>query len=233
MLKQLSEKKEYALPTKGASCKLLCVKGLDVNFWDTPEGKTIFDQLYALTRLGFVQEDSPVLWKDTENHIFGSEFLFVVSNNDQVISYAVLDFWKQETQSVLYLSGIMVHPQYQGTNVSSNTLRNALGQFNPDFIAARTQNPVMYESLARICKAVYPNHLGHSIPPEVKLIGEFTAKCKLRMKDYDPDSMVGKGIYGGCMYGKEPSSRDPLIEKWFKEMVSLKRGDAMIVVGAS
>jgi len=98
VLKQLSGTEEHHWQIKGIYYDVWFFRSLNKNFWETLEGKIIFEQLYILTQLGFAQKDSPTLRENTEDHILDGEFLCVVGRDDQIVCYAVLDLWEKETQ---------------------------------------------------------------------------------------------------------------------------------------
>lgn len=206
------------------------IKNSDKELWKSDEGKVLFLSLYALTRLGFRRDESPALEKDTRNHIEACENLYLVLDTDQIIAFAVFNHHVRDSSSILYLSGIMVTPKHQGQNISSALLKAVLVEFSPNYLVARTQNPVMYRSIARTCKVTYP--VFDSDPPcSVIEVGKFVALKMLKMKKYNPYLMVGQNAYSSCLYGVEPVCQNTPIEQWFKERVNLQRGDAMIVVG--
>lgn len=201
----------------------------DLQDWQQETGFVLIEKLYDLTRRGFIQDMSPSLWQDTKYHLETGEHLYLVCN-ESIVAYGVFNFWTKDAFSILYLSGIIVDPDHQGKGISSSLLGIVMEDFNPQLLAARTQNPVMYESIRRSCGKVYP--ADSIIPPvDIQTVGQFIAVDKLNMVNYDQVSMLGKGTYGSCLYGSEPVSRNSIMEYWFKGEVDLSNGDAMIIVG--
>jgi GNAT superfamily N-acetyltransferase len=196
----------------------------------TSEGELFFNELYRLTQLGFQREKSEKLEESTRRHLTGSKIMYIVSAGRELNAYAVLDLIESSGGKILYLSGIMVDPAAQGKNLASNLLTIALKEHCSRYLATRTQNPVMYQCIAKVCDQSYPNPFLDPTP-EVMEVGSFVALGRLGMKIYDPERMIGEGVYGSCLYGKPPISRTTKLEQWFKSRVNLERGDAMIVVG--
>jgi|GEM_PF-2221027 len=201
----------------------------DPNVWQSEDGRYLLGDLFMLTRSAFGRQTSQQLMEDTRQHIENGEYLYLVCN-DGIVAFTVLRCWNVNSVPVLYLSGMIVAPAHQSKGVSSALLGDTIRQHCPQFLVARTQNPVMYESIARVCRSVFPNGRSRS-PQEVVSIAEFVAREKLGMNDFSPSTMTEVGTYGCCLYGQEPRSRHHEIENWFKSAVCPQRGDSMIVVG--
>jgi len=197
------------------------------------EQQLLFNKLYFLTQCGFSQPSSYELEQDTWGHVSNAEFLYlVVEDQDNIISYSLFNIYQWQRKSILYLSGSMVDPKFQGKGISSNVLKFVAARFQTDYIAARTQNPVMYSSFHKACDKAYPSfHTNDKIPQIIKAIGFYLAKDILKMKFYLPDKMVGIETYGHCLYGKEPLHSSKTIDEVFKKNVNLKRGDSVLLIG--
>ena len=48
---------------------------------------------------------------------------------------------------MLYLSGMVISPEYQGNNISSKIIKNTYDEYNTDLVSLRTQNIRMLKSL--------------------------------------------------------------------------------------
>jgi len=197
--------------------------------WISVGGKVLFDMLYILTQLGFVLEESAALEQDTRNHVEQGEYLYLVTQGGLIVTWAIFDYLRQDSDLILYLSGVMVAPRYQGKGISSALIRTALGESKAKYLAARTQNPVMYESILKACGNVFPNP-DVATPADVIEVGEFVAKNRLHMSNYDLKSMLSKSVYGACLYGKPPASVNEPLNSWFTSCVNQADGDAMLVV---
>jgi GNAT superfamily N-acetyltransferase len=128
---------------------------------------------------------------------------------------------------ILYFGGIMVYPELQNLEYGSALVKEAVKRIAPDFICYRTQNPQAYSLIRKVCDEYYPN--GKPVPLHFRLAAETIAFSLLEMKDFDPETFIGKGTYGCCLYGKIPApsrGTQPL----FRELNPF-RGDSMIIVG--
>ena len=197
--------------------------------WLSAGGKVLFNVLYILTQLGFDREESASLEQDTRNHVEQGEYLYLITDGGLIATYAIFDYLRQDSDLILYLSGIMVAPPYRGKGISAALIRAAMRESRAKYFAARTQNPVMYESILKACGNVFPNP-NVATPADVMEAGEFVAKNRLHMTSYDPKSMLSKSVYGACLYGKPPTSANDQLNRWFTSCVNQSEGDAMIVV---
>lgn len=197
--------------------------------WMSVGGKVLFDMLYILTQLGFDLKESPSLELDTRNHVEQGQYLYLITDGGLIVSWAIFDYLRQDSDLILYLSGVMVLPKYQGKGISSALIRTALRESKAKYLAARTQNPIMYESILKACGNVFPNP-DDATPADVIEIGEFVAKNRLHMTNYDLKSMLSKSVYGACLYGKPPTSVNGQLNSWFTSCVTQTDGDAMIIV---
>lgn len=197
--------------------------------WKTIGGKILFQELYQLTQKGFCINASSALEQDVRNHIEQGDFLYLIKTCGSIIAYAVFDNLKMNDTNILYLSGIMISPDHQGQGLGGRLIKLALAKFQAKYLVARTQNPVMYESVRRCCGHVFPNESGNP-PQDIVEVGQFIATEKLNMKNYNQISMLAKGTYGSSLYGVKPISIHHEMDHWFKTQINLDHGDAMIVV---
>ena len=197
--------------------------------WSSADGKALFNMLYILTQLGFGMKDSISLEKDTRNHIEQGEYIYLVTDGGLIATYAIFDYLRQDSDLILYLSGIMVAPKYQGRGISNALIRASLRESNAKFLAARTQNPVMYESILKSCGNVFPNS-NVVVPADVVEVGKFVVEKRLHTDNYYPDVMSSKSVYGACLYDKSPTSGNKLLNDWFVSRINQSNGDAMIIV---
>ena len=218
-----------SLQCKKGNCQIWFSENLEISFWKSREGEIIFNRLYILTQLGFVREPSEILRKDTENHVLGGEFICIATNKNEIVAYVVLNLWQTDIGKVLYLSGIMVDPGFQGMNISSVIMQYLIKKMGAEFLVLRTQNPILYQSATKMCKEIFPS-INDGLNPIAKKIGCYAAE-KLGMKKYDSDKMTERGTYGGCMYGREPICSILEIENWFKKTIDISQGDSMIIMG--
>lgn len=143
------------------------------------------------------------------------------------VSYRTVD------GEIIYLSGVVTAPPYQGKGVASDIIRWATKREEVKWLAARTQNPAMCESLKRVCDQISPSLSGETPPENHMRRGERIAKM-LGMSQYDRTAMIEKGTYGKSLYGEKicPTLDDDIVlNAAFKEMVKAEDGDAMIVIG--
>ena len=96
----------------------------------------------------------PVEYQDVYLHLFGSDDLILkllLTENDKLAGFGVFENYNltldDEIITMLYLSGMVIDPKYQGKNYSGKIIKEAYQNTNPDLISLRTQNITMAKSL--------------------------------------------------------------------------------------
>ena len=95
-----------------------------------------------------------VTYDDVYAHLFGREDLILkllVDNYFNVYGFGVFEIfntiYKEELIRMLYLSGMVISPEYQGKNISSKIIKNTYEEYNTDLVSLRTQNIRMLKAL--------------------------------------------------------------------------------------
>lgn len=96
----------------------------------------------------------PVEYQDVYEHLFESDDLILkllISEENNLAGFGVFEnyklFLENQRITMLYLSGMVIDPKYQGKNISREIIRNAYNQLQSDLISLRTQNIAMAKSL--------------------------------------------------------------------------------------
>jgi len=97
----------------------------------------------------------PTDYDDVYSHLFDSpknDIVFVtpseVFRGNEVVGFAVFCIFDILNSKVMYLSGIVLHPNVQQKRVPKSIYEEALSIHNPDYITARTHNPRAFKSVA-------------------------------------------------------------------------------------
>lgn len=201
------------------------------------EKDIIFDNCYKVGLKAFVQKDSPQMKTDVYHHLFQEDSLLIVMDNDftqtedstgaSVVAFLTsrsLDF---NGKKILYLSGICVDPSYQGFGISGKLINEAyeLGKYY-DVMALKTQNPVMKQCFDNCVGGKSSPNIGAEISKEIERIGLFFADL-FKVENYQAQSLIMKGIYGSCLYGCVPISRDESYNILFNQL-DKSAGDSML-----
>lgn len=99
----------------------------------------------------------PVAYQDVYEHLFENEHLILkllMDDGRNLAGFGVFEnyqlFLEKQELTMLYLSGMVIDPKYQGRNISSEIIRNTYNQVQSDFISLRTQNIAMAKALLNL-----------------------------------------------------------------------------------
>lgn len=96
----------------------------------------------------------PVEYQDVYEHLFENDNLILkllLNEENDLAGFGVFENYRLLLESqiitMLYLSGMVIDPKYQGKNISREIIKNAYTQLQSDLISLRTQNIAMAKSL--------------------------------------------------------------------------------------
>jgi len=191
----------------------------------------IFNEFYAVALSAFGQKDSEGFQSDVYKHLFNVETLILVFADNcggkgmGFRTYSIFNpLLNGKTINILYLEGAAVKADYHSQGLYQSFTSNLYGE--ADYVAARTQNPVVVNALIKIFGLAYP--ITKKPSSEVKEIAHFIS-THLKMKNYDYNSMVGKGTYGGILTGSLPRVKNKAGRKLFS-LIDPIVGDSMIII---
>jgi hypothetical protein len=169
---------------------------------------------------------------DVRNHVLRVDRLYLAFDEAQgrLAAFSSYNYHNVCGKNVLYLCGTVVRKEYQQQGFFGliNRLEIANSPVMPDLFVGRTQNPIIYSAMSRLVRTAHPN--GEQIPEHIKNVGMVIARDMLAMPDFDPDTFVGRGTYGECLYDEIPYSKArPFFDKALK--LDYKQGDSVLVVG--
>lgn len=183
-----------------------------------------------VTAEGFGQSrDDEFFQEDVRNHVLGTPELYLVYFDGECIAFAAIENLQVGAIPVLYLGGLMVRKAYQGNGLMTTLLDFEINRSRPAVLTARTQNPCILDLMREFCKRQLHPFTG-APKGECKAVSDFLISTQMR--GMDPESLIGAGLYGRCLYGNEmPMSRHPESNRFFDERINSKRGDAVLLVG--
>lgn len=147
------------------------------------------------------------------------------------IAFAAIENLKAEGIPVLYLSGLVVKAEYQGNGLMKKLITYEVKESKPKILAARTQNPCILDLMKGFCKkdALYPYS---GIPQEkCRLVSDFLSLRFLKMKNFNPKTLIDIGTYGRCLYRNGVPKSYYQESNDFFERINSKRGDSILFVG--
>ncbi|MFH1174567.1 MAG: GNAT family N-acetyltransferase [archaeon] len=166
--------------------------------------------------------------EDVERHVLDVQDLYLIEQEGETIGFSSYDLYVIEGKNVLYLSGMVLRPAYQGKGLFGKVNRQVIPS-TCDIFAGRTQNPVVYAARKKLVKKLYPD--GRDIPSDIKTIGRILARDHLHMRDFDEETFVGRGTYGVSLYDCIPYHAGDY--EFFREQLKLDfaAGDSVLLLG--
>lgn len=189
--------------------------------------KNLVSKLTEIARDGF---GSSIAYDDVENHVLHVDALYLIYGKNDLIGFSSYDFITFKGKNILYLSGIVVKRDFQKNGLFNIVNKSAISQGNFDFLTMRTQNPVIYGATNKIVETLYP-HKSKDITSEIKEVGIYLAKEKLKMRQFDEENFIGRETYGQSLYDFIPEYSGA--KEFFDNILKLnyKKGDSVILVG--
>ncbi|MFH1455736.1 MAG: hypothetical protein ABIF40_02195 [archaeon] len=165
---------------------------------------------------------------DVEQHALNVDMLYLIQCKDVITGFATYDFLYSGGEKVLYLNGIVVQQCCQQKGIFSKVNKLAMKQDDFDYLAMRTQNPVVYAAASKIVSKLYPGTTG--MPERVKNVGRYLAQ-HLGSKNFNLGSFVDKGTFGMCFYGEVPGHKTATSFFTDELKMDLEAGDTVLLVG--
>lgn len=121
-----------------------------IDYNKTLDKKKIADSAYRICG----NANFPVEYQDVYEHLFENNNLILkllLNEENDLAGFGVFEnyrlFLKSQMITMLYLSGMVIDPRYQGKNISREIIKNTYSQIQSDLISLRTQNIAMAKSL--------------------------------------------------------------------------------------
>ncbi|MDG1949933.1 MAG: GNAT family N-acetyltransferase [bacterium] len=186
--------------------------------WEIPS----LEDATCLAGLGFNREVDAVLTKDVRQHLATSDATLCIYADDRLIGYMLFGL---QVSNLVYISGTLVHPEYQGMGIKALATRVAMKRFGDrTYFAGRTQSPIVWSSVTRLASSVYPHPSG--VEPESHM-----AQVLTQLVDHlQMDAPLQVGFYGGPLYGRKPQHNDAQVQSWWDTLINFERGDALVYI---
>src|SRR3989338_1059509 len=111
----------------------------------------LVDRLHPITVEGF---GTDMKRGDVENHVIGCDLLYLVSANGELVGFSSYSVMSNPLGNILYLNGIVVRRNFQGSGLFGKINNMALNSAAFDFFAMRTQNPLVYAGTRKLVKEI-------------------------------------------------------------------------------
>jgi hypothetical protein len=142
-------------------------------------------------------------YEDIYEHSFTVDRLTILYDTKRhIIGFSTVNYFDFAQLRLLYINGSFIAPQHQGQHhYAALKLLDFEIDPNVTLFAARTQNPIVYATLAKFGKLV-PSQTREPTESE---ISEYNAVAKLlNQGDIRPGDIL-KNCYGSCLYDHPPT----------------------------
>lgn len=177
------------------------------------------ERAVELVAAGFSRPVSPELIADTELHL-PAHMSISALDGETIIAFASFDIYADG--DLLYLKGVMIHPDYQSSGLASQMSRLCIEQSRARFYGLRTQSPRMWAAGSKLCDIWLPAIDGSTDSELLEMAAH--------LAEYGNYPYV-RGIYEEAMYGEKPNHHDPAIQAWWDDNCDFHAGDAVICIG--
>ena len=197
--------------------------------------QAIFDDFYPTAISAFGQNKSLKFQKDVWDHLFNVFGLILLFNdgvkyvNDQSVERGIAFRSFSEYDSpfgqIIYTKATAVDPLMQGCGIYqafTNIVKEGY-----KYAVSRTQNPVVVTALVRLFSNVAP--ITHEPTDEEKQVGAIVASSLSMGAKFNPNTLVGKGVYGEAITGTLPHIDNEIKRKLYK-MIDPNNGDCVLCV---
>jgi len=226
--------KKITLDTKKGKKEAYLVKDPAKTF-NHQELEKIFKDFYPVAMSAFGTNDSGEWRGDVWFHMFSCDCLILAYNwrtkyaDKEMVSKGIafrsISYAKIKGKKVMYIEGTAVDPNYQGYGFYQAFTRATLNGF--DYVASRTQNPVVVTALSKVFRDVYP--ITKAPTKEQQEIGAVLADKLGMQKKYDKRRMFARSLYSGQMNGNLPKI-DNEIKRRMYHLLDVENGDCILAL---
>ncbi len=167
-----------------------------------------------------------------ERRVLPADEILVVRKGRRIIGYSLNRYFNLPTGRMLYLSGSAVEKQHEGKGLygALRPLSILLACRDNRFshIATRTQNPIIYASLAKL--GLHPIE-GRKVPKEISTAAIHLAAEISPGKAFDSASLVIKQAFRGSASVASPKHHDERFNTFVSTRINEAQGDALLQVG--
>ena len=181
----------------------------------------------------FGAEMSAAFIQDVRGHLYNHHVAIVTAaDTHDPIGFLSSNYFRLQRRGVLYISGLTVKQQYQAKGYGTSLVHAVFADYgshgNPvDYIAGRTQNPVIVASRRRYCETVYP--IDAEPTEEIVSIVHGLRKHLNMNGSFDAKTLVNHDTYESPLFAHRPSPRDSRIRTFFDECVGPR--DSVFIIG--
>jgi len=190
-------------------------------FFAKRENKKLIHQIRVITTDGFGINLKDMSLAEIREHIIDVDVCALGYVNNELAGFASARLLHE--LDILFLYGIVILADVQTKGAGSKLLSNLIGRYNKCRIAFTTQNPVMYDLLAKFCQNIIPSlERSSEVPEWAHEIGYKLMEDREGV--FDSNTFITQNLYTKCRYKQIPRSKDPLVNRWFDESLEIRDG---------
>lgn len=160
----------------------------------------------------------------------GSSYVdLVMTTTGDVPGFLVTELRMVGTRQVCYFVGSSFLPDIRGGGIASKLARRAITRKRYQYVAARTQNPLVYDALASLGAPgqCWPQHDGRCPPLDISKIAQ---SCS-NHDSFDPFTLITRDAFGHVREDRSyMRSRNPKTQAMFEDR--LGPNDGFMVVAS-
>lgn len=169
-----------------------------IDYNKTFDKEEIAKKAYSISK----SANFPVNYEDVYDHLFSNDealLLLLINGDNNISGFSVFEKYEllQDNKliSMLYLSGMVIEPNYQGNNLSQEIIKQAHKKLKTDLISLRTQNIAMAKAMLntfRDCLLKVPGCINEQVLSYLRHIRPFV--------DIDQTGVVKNCYYNQLYY---------------------------------
>ena len=170
-------------------------------------------ELTPVTGRGFLREDvhAQELYEDVANHVIDCDKLTVTRCGEEVSAFVAASFRENLNKKIYHLEGVIVEPEFRGSGLASQLLKDDLKETGSNVLAFHTQSAAM----VRLGDKIAP--MNASLAYEVAE----TIETKNQLGLIDIKRYGGNSLYGDTQEFSKVAIAD----------IDWRHGDAIIFAG--
>lgn len=168
--------------------------------------------------------------QDVVDFLSNGNLYLILDNEKKIVGIELLQLFSIDNVKVMYGSGAVLDPKYQGKHIHSDFRRDMVEKHKPNYVVGRTQNHIVYHIYCKSPGTVYPAY-NKTVPIPIQELA-----CKLSnrfgLANFDPTSLVQKGAYCESIYKKNTYPTigpDSDIGRLFSK-IDINNGDAFLIL---
>lgn len=163
----------------------------------------------------------PVEYDDVYEHLFRKDdfiLKLLVDEENNIEGFGVFELYKlylkEKITTMLYLSGMVIDPKYQGHNISRRIIKEVYESIKSDLVSLRTQNIAMAKSLINTFDSklfVMPSNIDNLVLDYLRQVSAFSNIDENGIiRDCYPNQLYSDLDAIKNVYGRELNPNDAL-----------------------